>query len=80
MFSVDLNGWKNFPPGGRISGGRNNKEEKLPYSRFSELMCLRGTAQNEVTRHFVSPRGTSFESPAPEDGSSGHLSFLKLKG
>ena len=80
MFSVDLNGWKNFP-GGQISGGlRNNKEEKLPYGRFFELMCLRGTAQNEVTRHFVSPRGTSFESPAPEDGSSGHLSFLKLKG
>ena len=74
MFSVDLNGWKNFP-GGRISGGlRNNKEEKLPYGRFSELMCLRGTAQKR------SSRGTSFESPAPEDGSSGHLSFLKLKG
>ena len=32
----------------------------------------------EVTRHFVSPRGTSCESPAPEEVSSGHLSFLKL--
>jgi len=74
MFPVDLNGWENFPGDGflQVCGIIRKKNSLTVVFRFYPVPAW--------VIHKRSGRGTSCESPAPEEVSSGHLSFLKLKG